>query len=376
MTVSDGTDDQGNIKYVQQKVYMFASLPVLYNLMVNEKYKDAIQVYNQMVLFYSSDGQMFLIKPTAAIDSNTRFSIQYFNKSANDILLNYKDYIQDRLTVYGINETVTDADIKVTANINYIKVFYNAYKENKDGTKSYLITYILIYDVLNNRYYTYDTLAFNKINSIHYIPDGEMYITEYNNQLYFTMPHINLLEYDNNTDKSYYDNFSPLPINCELDTGTINLNNHLKKRFKELRIIYKNLNSNNLEFKLETFIDDVPIITYVDHNLEIQNISGCNTLTTIESNKVTQLVQELSLINSYKVTKLLESLSLLNTAKLSQLINNIALFDFSEYSSNKIITHKTNIISKGKSIRIKMNFTSKGKYKIQGFGLIYKEHTI
>jgi hypothetical protein len=23
-----------------------------------------------------------------------------------------------------------------------------------------------------------------------------------------------------------------------------------------------------------------------------------------------------------------------------------------------------------------MNFTSKGKYKIQGFGLIYKEHTI
>jgi hypothetical protein len=23
-----------------------------------------------------------------------------------------------------------------------------------------------------------------------------------------------------------------------------------------------------------------------------------------------------------------------------------------------------------------MNFTSKGKYKIQGFGIIYKEHTV
>ena len=43
---------------------------------------------------------------------------------------------------------------------------------------------------------------------------------------------------------------------------------------------------------------------------------------------------------------------------------------------NKIITHKTNIVSKGKTIRIKMKYRSKGKYKIQGFGLIYKEHTV
>lgn len=338
------TDSEGNPKTVQQKVLKFATLPVLYNLLTNEKYKDAIQVYNQMVLFYSSDGQMFLIKPTAAIDSNTRFSIQYFNKSANDILLNYKDYIQDRLELYGMDYRIDDVDIKVSASINHIKIFYNAYYIKEDNTKEYTITYVLVYDVLNNRYYSYDTLSFAKINSLHYIPDSEMYITEYNKNLYFTIPYATPNTEDNNVDIAYYNNFSPYPINTEIDTGTINLNNHLKKRFKDLHVIYKNLNANNLEFKLETFVDDTPIVTYVDSNLEIKDIT--NTLVVTEVNKVTQLIE------------------------------NTALFNFMDYSSNKIITHKSNIISKGKTIRIRMNFSSKGKYKIQGYGLIYKEHTV
>ena len=190
-TVLNGTDDEGNPQYAQQKVLRFAKLPVLYNLLVNEKYKDAIQVYNQMVLFYSSDGQMFLIKPTAAIDSNSRFSIQYFNKSANDILLNYKEYMQERLNSYNIDKVIEDVDIKVSASINYIKVFYSA----KD-----IMTYILVYDVLNNRYYTYDTLSFRYVNSLHYIPDGEMYLTEAHDNLYFTTLYHRINDIDNNVD--------------------------------------------------------------------------------------------------------------------------------------------------------------------------------
>lgn len=344
--VENGTNEDGSTKYIQEVSYEFRSHIVLYNLMVNEKYADAIQVYNQMVLFYSADGQMFLIKPTAAITSDTRFSIQYFNKSANDILLNYKDYIQRRLQDYGLDDTVGDVDIKVLANINYIKIFYSTDK----------ITYILVYDVNNNRYFVYDTVAFSNIKYLHYIPSGELYIVSGrgdDTNLYFTIPYTDTNMVDNNVDISYYDYFSPYEINAEIDTGVINLNNHLKKRFKDLHVIYKNLNANNVAFSLETYVDDVPIITYINSTFEVRNVSSFDTLVVVDNNNVVQLIRPED-----------------------QLIDNTALFSFIDYTSNKIITHKTNIVSKGKTIRIKMKYRSKGKYKIQGFGLIYKEHTV
>ena len=344
--VANGTNEDGSTKYVQESSYEFRSHTVLYNLMVNEKYADAIQVYNQMVLFYSADGQMFLIKPTAAITSDTRFSIQYFNKSANDILLNYREYIQRRLQDYGLDDTIGNVSIKVSANINYIKVFYSTDK----------ITYILVYDVLNNRYYVYDTVAFSNIKYLHYIPSGELYIVSGrgdDTNLYFTVPYTDTNMVDNNVDISYYDYFSPYEINAEIDTGVINLNNHLKKRFKDLHVIYKNLNANNVAFSLETYVDDVPIITYINSTFEVRNVSSFDTLVVVDNNNVVQLIRPED-----------------------QLIDNTALFSFIDYTSNKIITHKTNIVSKGKTIRIKMKYKSKGKYKIQGFGLIYKEHTV
>ena len=351
MEVANGTNEDGSIKYVQQTSYEFRTQTVLYNLMVDEKYADAIQVYNQMVLFYSSDGQMFLIKPTAAITSDTRFSIQYFNKSANDILLNYKDYMQQRLQIYGIDAIIKDVEIKVSATLNYIKIFYNA-----PG----LITYILIYDILNNRYYVYDTVAFTNVKYLHYIPTGELYITDYDPEgegdgdLYFTIPYALPNETDNNVDISHYDNFNPYPIESEIDSGVLNLNNHLKKRFKDLHVIYKNLNANHLEFAIEVFVDDVPIITYIDPRLEIRSILGMDTLVVVDEKKTTQLVKK----------------------KVAELIKQTTLFDFTEYTSNKLITHRTNIVSKGKTFRTRLTFSSKGRYKIQGFGIIYKEHTV
>lgn len=348
-SVQNGTDDEGNAKYVQQTSYEFRTTVVLYNLMVDAKYKDAIQVYNQMVLFYSSDGQMFLIKPTAAVDSETRFSIQYFNKSANDILLNYKDYMQRRLQVYGLDDIIKNVDIKVSVSINYIRIFYSATNQNDKP----IMTYILIYDVINNRYYAYDTLAFSNIKEIHNIPLNEFFVIEDDNKLYFTLPYNNINEVDNNVDISYYDNFNNFPINAEIDTGTINLNNHLKKRFKDLHVIYKNLSANDLEFSLETFVDDVPIITFINSNFEIRNVASHDTLVVVDKQNVQLLV---------KPSK--------------QLIEQTALFIFSDYSSNKVITHRSSIISRGKSIKVRMHFKAKGKYKIQGFGLIYKEHTV
>lgn len=338
--VENGTYEDGNTRYIQQTSYEFRSHAVLYNLMVDKKYADAIQVYNQMVLFYSADGQMFLIKPTSAVDSDTRFSIQYFNKSANDILLNYKDYMQHRLQEYGNDAIIDSVEIKVEATINYIKIFYSA-----PG----LITYILIYDVINNRYYAYDTIAFNHIKYIHNIPSGDLYITEHNSNFYFTLPYsnINITKTDGNIDISSYDNFSPFEICAEVDTGVINLNNHLKKRFRDLHVTYKNLNANYLDFTVESFVDDVPIIPFINSTFEVRSISGYDTLIVTDTRNVQQLVT-----------------------------SNNALFNFIDYTSNKLITHRTSIISKGKTIRVRMRFRSKGKYKIQGFGLIYKEHTV
>ena len=338
--VQDGTDDEGNPKYVQSKVITYNTLPVLYNLMVDEKYIDAIQVFNQMVLFYSADGQMFMIKPTATIDSNTRFSIQYFNKSANDILANYDVYINERLKVYDIKKSVTKDDvvIKVSVNINYIKIFYCVPN---------VITYILIYDVVNNYYYVYDTITYTHITNILLHEGYEMYCTEHKERYYITLPYRDVYSNDNNTDIACYNNFYKHSINTELDTGNINLNNHIKKRFRNLYTTYKNINAHKLMYTVESFLDDVPVLTSVQDTIEVKDVEGRDTYTPVQVDNKVDLLAE-----------------------------NTALFDFSAYNVNKIITHKSNIISSGKSFRLRLRFASKGKYKILGYGLVYKEYHV
>lgn len=338
--VQDGTDDEGNPKYVQSKVITYNTLPVLYNLMVDEQYADAIQVFNQMVLFYSADGQMFMIKPTATIDSNTRFSIQYFNKSANDILANYHEYINERLQEYNIDKVVTKDDvvIKVLVNINYIKIFYCVPD---------VITYILIYDVINNYYTVYDTVAYSHVTDFINHEGFELYCTKHKDRMYITFPYRDVYHTDNNTDISSYYNFSPFEIHAELDTGNINLNNHIKKRFRTLYNTYKNIDAHELIYTVESFVDDVPVLTRVQDTIEIKNIDGVATYTPAEISNAVNL-----------------------------LADNSALFDFSAYNMNKIINHRSNVICSGKSIRLRLRFTSKGKYKILGYGLIYKEHHV
>lgn len=319
---------------------VYYTTPVLYNILTSDKYKDAIQVFNQMVLFYSADGQMFMIKPSATIDSDTRFSLQYFNKSANDILLNYTDYINDRLKVYGVDRVVeaSEVKIKVLISINYIKTFY---------TVEGLITYVLIYDVLNNYYYVQDTLSFYNLKNLMYVEGGEVYTTVVNDKLYLTFPFAEQNAVDNNVDSSFLDNFSEQPIHAEIDTGILNLNNHLWKRFRDLYVTYKNLNATKLEFMLDIFLDDVVVQTYLNTVLEVRDIGGQQTfINTVDKNKV-------------------------------ELVNNEhALFDFSDYQSNKLLTHKGQILGLGKAFRMKMHFVSKGNYKIQDFGIVYKERRV
>lgn len=346
--LSSGVDEEGNATTIQTTVIYYATLPVLYNLMLTEQYLDAIQVFNQMVLFYSADGQLFMIKPTATIDNDTKFSIQYFNKSANNILLNYDQYMQSRLHEYGIDTIVVKSDvtIKVQVNINYIKIFY-MYDD---------YTYILVYDIINNYYYTYDTLSFTDIKNIIFTSEGDTYIStttlsDDKKYLFFTVKNNIPNEMDNNVDEAVYNSFKDTPICTEIDTGNLNLNNHLKKRFRDLHTVYKNLTAKSLLFILDTFIDDIPAQVSMD-----------DSMTIVSSQIGGEVVHNYECVSTKIDNELLE--------------DNNALFDFSDFTSNKILTYYSSIPCLGKHFRMRMRFVSKGKYKIQSYGITFKEHQI
>ena len=163
-------NSEGTPEFIKEVVWL--QQPVLYNINPDRKYLDVIQVYNQMILFYSNEGQLYMIKPSTMIDSETQFAIQYFNKSANDILANYHDYINERLRIYNKIDLMDPEDyvtkekviIKALVDIDLIKIFY---------TVPGRITFVLVYDVVNNRYTTYDTLSFNTIDHVRHVEGGE-----------------------------------------------------------------------------------------------------------------------------------------------------------------------------------------------------------
>lgn len=350
VTQSTGVDEEGNPTTIQTKVIVYATLPVLYNLMLTEQYIDAIQVFNQMVLFYSADGQLFMIKPTATIDNDTKFTIQYFNKSANDILANYDKYMNERLQVYGYSGNYlisdkTEVNIKVQVNINYIKIFYT----HKD------YTYILIYDVINNYYYTYDTMSFSDIKDILFTEEGDVYVStstlsDKKKYLFFTIKNNRPNEIDNNIDEAIYNNFVNYDIKTELDTGVLNLNTHLKKRFRDLHTVYKNITATYLNMEVETFIDCVPAQVVLNDSIEVKSSAP---------NGTTEYVYD--------------CVEIKNT---NDILKQNALFDFSLFTSNKMLTYYTNIPCLGKQFRLRLRFNSKGVYKLQSYGITFKEHQI
>lgn len=357
------TNDKGEETTISHTAW--AKQTVLYNIMASDKYADVIQIFNQMVLFYSEDGQMFMIKPSTTIDSETRFTLQYFNKSVNDILLNYDNYINERLENYNIEERVTkeQVQIKSLVSVNFIKIFYYV-----PG----LITYVLIYDVINNRYNVYDTIVFTDIKDRMFIESGDLYVTSHNDSLQFTFPYTEINQMDNIADMSVVNNFKKVAISCLLDTGNLNLNNHLNKRFRELYIVFKNLSTSKLLFNIETVLDGVVARPYYDTRLEVQDIGGTSYFVSVPKSNHNDIIE---LIDTHKVSEAA------NNALLYALNNNLfeeqnLLMDFSAHTSNKIITHKASILGMGKVFRLKMQFISKGAYKIQNYGIIYKERRI
>lgn len=353
---------------------------VLYNINADRKYLDAIQVYNQMILFYSSEGQLYMIKPSATIDSETQFGIQYFNKSANHILENYEEYINMRLQTYGkldVNKpedyvTKEQVDIKVLLDIDTIKIFYSV-----PGR----IVFILIYDVVNNRYYTYDTLSFNDVKGLWHAEGGEAYLTSVSKKrsggnTYFTVPVKSKLGMDQNADMHYERVFKKEPIFALIDTGNLNLNTHLTKRMRDLRITLKNLDATKILYNAEVMMDDTIVRPMYAPDFKVKMTNGPSyTMATTETPQedIDELFGLDQTLGQEGTRKDINSFELHHD---KEFFEKNTLLKTETINSSKLIEYNSSILSMGKNVRLKMQFISKGKYKLQSFGIIYKERHV
>lgn len=349
------TDSDGNTtnKLVTTEVNVLAQMKVLYNIMCGKHYADTIQIFNQMILFYSVDGQLYLIKPSSTIDNDTRFTVTYFNRGVNDVLLNYDKYIQDRLDYLNIKMTdhgydhddVRKEDIKIksTVTINHIKIYYCIPN---------IITYILIYDVVNNYWKIYDTTVMTNINAILFINGTELYIDDEEEMLYLTKQYKEPFVDNSNSDMTFLHNYQREAIDCLIDTGTLNLNNHLRKRFRTLHLTYKNLTALDLGFKLDVIADDMLIQNNIYQDIEVREING-NKVYVVSDKQFQESLIDKNIVLDYT-----------------------NFFNISEFNSSKILTQKSSIPCIAKTIRFKLHLVSKGVYKINSYGIIYKERTV
>jgi hypothetical protein len=339
---------------------------VLYNILVDEKYLDVIQIFNDFILFYSADGQMYLIKPNLMIDDDTRFTLKYFNKAANDVLQNYDVYINERLANYNITQRITKDDVLVKAliSINYIKLFYYV-----PG----LITYILMYDVINNRYYVYDTTTFTDVLALQFVDDGDLYITRHTvngvSSMYLTVVYNEL---GDNCDMTIVDNFGKAAISCLLDTGNLNLNNHLRKRFRDLQVVFKNFSASQVLYNVETTMDDIVDHPFYDEEVQVIDVDGTSYFMTVQKANNNDLIE---LVGANQISDTATN-AFLYALDRGLFENYNILLDLSDYNASKLITHRSSILGLGRVFRLKMQFISKGKYKIQRFGIVYKERRI
>jgi hypothetical protein len=121
-----------------------------------------------------------------------------------------------------------------------------------------------------------------------------------------------------------------------------------------MHVVFKNLDAHKLLFNSETVIDDVISHPFKNLYVEVQELNG---------NKIIVPVEDMNTIDLMEVTHAATGSFGL-------------LFDFKEFLSNRLITYKTSILGTGKVFRLRMQFISKGRYKIQEFGIIYRERSV
>lgn len=369
-----GNFDEEGVPEVALEV-IWIHQPVLYNINPERRYLDVIQVYNQMVLFYSNEGQLYMIRPSTTIDNETQFGIQYFNKSANAVLANFHEYITGRLYTYNKVEQLDehnqvkkdDVQIKAIVDIDTIRIIY--FVPDK-------ITFILNYDVVNNRYTTYDTLSFTDVLSTNHVEGGEMYITKENYSSYFTLPISRFNDVDLNVDMHYSSSFKKEPIFTLLDSGNLNLNNHITKRMRDLKIVMKNIDSSKILYNAEVLMDDTVIYPFYNNMFNVRMSNGPDSRIVVDKVPVDDMNDLFGLTQTIGFSGARTNMNSYYLYDDNDFFNKNSLLKTETLNSNKLIEYNSSITSMGKVVRIKIQLISKGKYKLQSFGIVYKERRI
>ena len=325
-----------------------------------------------MVLFYSSEGQLYMIKPSSTIDSETQFGIQYFNKSANHIFANYEEYINERLKAYNklnVNDPedyVTKEQVKIKAllDIDTIKIFFSV--PNR-------ITFVVVYDVVNNRYTTYDTLSFTQAESLWHVEGGEAYLTREGTHTYITVPIQSKLGTDQNADMHYQNVFKKEPIFTLLDTGVLNLNNHITKRMRDLRLTIKNIDATKILYNAELTLDDTIIRPMYSPNFRVKMVNGLDTTMRVEETPQADVDELFGLNQTIGIDGTREEISSFYLHQDKDFFEKNALLRTETINSTRLIEYNSSILGVGKNIRLRIQLVSKGKYKLQSFSIIYKE---
>lgn len=372
-TPTEEVNEQGEPKVL--KTITWVQQPVLYNLNPERDYLDVIQVYNQMILFYSNEGQLYMIRPSTTIDRDTQFSIQYFNKSANDILNNYTDYINERLIQYGkiksegYEDFVTREQVQIhcLVDIDYIKIFFTVPNQ---------ITFILIYDVIHNRYTTYDTLSFNDIVGVEHVEGGELYLTQEGSSLFLTLPVLPKLAVDQNMDIHYNRQFRKEPIFTLVDTGNLNLNNHLRKRLRDLRITLKNIDATKILYSAEIYTDDTRLHPFYAPEFKVKMINGPAYSMVIDPAPVDDVNELFGMNQIVGIEGNRDDMKLYRLHEDHSFFETNRLLKTETINSSRLIEYNSNVLGMGKSLRIKLQLISTGKYKLQSFGIVYKERRV
>lgn len=349
--------------------------PVLYNINPERRYLDVIQVYNQMVLFYSNEGQLYMIRPSTTIDNETQFGIQYFNKSANAILANFHDYINERLVTYNkldyedytTHVKKNDVIIKAIVDIDTIRIIYSV--PNK-------ITFVLNYDVVNNRYTTYDTLNYTDVSSVWHVEGGEMYITKHQKKTYFTLPISRFNDVDLNVDMHFANSFRREPIFTLLDSGNLNLNNHLTKRMRDLKIVMKNIDSSKILYNAELLMDDTIVYPFYNPMFNVKMYNGPDSRVVVDKVPIHDLNDLFGLTQTIGTSGDRTDIHSYYLYNDNDFFKKHSLLKTETLNSNKLIEYNSSITSMGKVVRIKIQLISKGKYKLQSFGIVYKERRV
>lgn len=377
---------------------------ILYNISTEVKNKNSIKNITRYVTLLSNN-VLYLIKPSTFISDETEFSLNILSQNIDAIVKDPLKFINERLKYHGIRHNATDYKMNLNATDNYIKLYYsskiNDIENELDNFKWY--TLILTYDILNNRWTEEDTVSFGYPHKIYLLDSSTKYemLTEMNDELFITYQtdkykNMMLDQYG----QSYYDKNTTheFPIEYFIDTGYLKLNEHLKKRFRTLQFALKNIDSKQITFTYNFTIDDkqfennfIPSYT-VNNDGEIMELLEINKSIISDQETYEKLKKEISnrlnqknqnadqkivnyglLKQQNAIKELLEKINMKKT-----LISDIGfldnfLLDFSNLETGDIMTVNQNLLGIGRLPRIQMGFSSKNRFYILSYGIIYSE---